>query len=85
MPDTEALKEVEAIVRPHLKFVKEGEEIAPDRNLGEAGLDSMASIDLLLDLEEKAEIVIADDLITENSFFSLEEIAKLVEEARESS
>lgn len=85
MPDTESIREVEAIVRPHLKFVKDGESIAVDRNLGEAGLDSMASIDLLLDLEEKADIAISDDLITENSFTSLEEIAKLVEEARQAS
>ncbi len=39
----------------------------------------MASIDLLLDLGERFDITIQDDLLTENSFASLSEFAKLID------
>ncbi len=76
---TETLEKLEAIVRPHLKFLKDGEELGADRHLGELGLDSMASIDLLLALEEGFGISIDDERLTENSFATLREIGRLVE------
>lgn len=79
---TESLADIESVVRPHLKFLEADAALGPDENLGEAGLDSMASIELLLDLEEKFDVTIQDDLLTENSFASLSEIAKLIEESR---
>ena len=82
MPTTEIFAEIEAVVRPHLKFLEEGQSLPPDQNLGESGLDSMASIDLLLDLEETFDLSIPDDLLTEDSFSSVQEIAKMLEEAR---
>lgn len=83
MQTTESFAEIEAIVRPHLKFLDEADALEPDRDLGEAGLDSMASIDLLLDIEDRFGIAIPDDLLTEDSFTSLAEIGKLLEAARE--
>ena len=79
MQATESLTRIEAVVRPHLKFLEPEAPLGADDNLGEAGLDSMASIDLLLDLEDTFDLSIDDDLLTENSFASLAEIAKLVE------
>lgn len=79
---TESLAEVEAVVRPHLKFLAEGDPITPEQSLGEAGLDSMSSIELLLDLEEHFGISISDDDLTENSFATLAEIQNLVELSR---
>ncbi|MDF1659015.1 MAG: phosphopantetheine-binding protein [Verrucomicrobiales bacterium] len=84
MQTTESLTEIEAVVRPHLKFLEEGDQLSPDQKLGEAGLDSMASIDLLLDIEERFDLAIPDDLLTEDSFSSLAEIAKMLEAARKS-
>ncbi len=78
MPETPSLSELEAIVRPHLKFLGVGEPLRPTQPLGEVGLDSMASIDLLLSLERAFGITIADEDLTENSFASLEEIGKLI-------
>ncbi len=78
MTDPPTLEAVEAVVRPHLKFLAAGDALEPSRNLGEAGLDSMASIDLLLDLERTFGVAISDDDLTENSFTTLEEIRKLV-------
>ena len=79
MEATASLEKLEAVVRPHLKFLKEGDPLSPEQDLGEAGLDSMASIDLLLDLEESFDVSISDDLLTEDSFSSLAEIQKLIE------
>lgn len=78
MTDSPTLEAVAAVVRPHLKFLSSDEELEPSRNLGEAGLDSMASIDLLLDLERTFGVTIPDDDLTENSFATLEEIRRLV-------
>lgn len=75
------LEDIEAVVRPHLRLLAPNDPLAPDQSLGEAGLDSMASIELMLDLEEKFGLAIRDDLITETSFSSLVEIRKLLEES----
>jgi acyl carrier protein len=83
MQSTLSLESVEAAVRPHLKFLSAGDSIGPQQDLGEAGLDSMASIDLLLDLENHFGLTISDDDLTENSFLNLEEILKLLEASAE--
>jgi acyl carrier protein len=82
MSDAPSLPELEAVVRPHLKFLGAAEPLSPTQPLGESGLDSMASIDLLLDLERAFGITISDDDLTENSFATLEEIGKLVAASR---
>lgn len=84
MQTTESLAEIEAVVRPHLKFLEESDALSPDQNLGEAGLDSMASIDLLLDIEDRFGVAIPDELLTEDSFSTLSEIAKMLDAARQS-
>lgn len=83
MQSTLSLESVEAVVRPHLKFLPAGDSLGPQQDLGEAGLDSMASIDLLLDLENHFGLTISDDDLTENSFLNLEEILKLLEASAE--
>lgn len=82
MHSAASLEKLETVVRPHLKFLKPEDPLAPEQNLGEAGLDSMASIDLLLDLEDVFDVSIQDDLLTENSFANLVEIQNLIEESR---
>lgn len=79
MPCIVSLENLEPVVRPHLKFLKAEDGLDPHQDLGEAGLDSMASIDLLLDLEREFGVSISDDDLTENSFLNLEEILKLLE------
>ena len=75
----DSLADIEAVVRPHLKFLEADAPLGAEDNLGEAGPDSMAPIDLLLDLGERFDITIQDDLLTENSFASLSEFAKLID------
>lgn len=78
MTEAPTLEAIAAVVRPHLKFLPAGEGLEPARDLGELGLDSMASIDLLLDLERTFGLTISDDELTENSFANLGEIRKLL-------
>ncbi len=76
---TPSFEAVAAVVRPHLKFLPAGEALEAERALGTLGLDSMASIDLLLDLERAFGVTIDEEALTENSFNSVAEIRKLVE------
>ena len=59
------------IVRPNLKFLPDGEPIPSDASLGALGLDSLASINLLFDLESELEVTIPDDILDENTFASI--------------
>jgi len=68
-----------SLVRPHLRLVEEGEEITEDRSLSEAGLDSMSSINLLLDIEDRLGVTIADEEIEEDSFETLANLADLID------
>lgn len=78
MTSSPSLEAVEAVVRPHLKFLAAGDLLGAEAELGALGLDSMASIDLLLDLEKAFGVSILDDEITENSFATLAEVRDLV-------
>lgn len=58
----------EKILRPHLRFLPADEALDPLVGLGELGLDSMASINLLFDLEQAFEISVPDEAIDEETF-----------------
>ena len=70
---------LEAMIRPHLRFLKEEESLTADQNLGEAGLDSLASINLLVEIEGEFDIMIPDEDLDENTFTTLANLAQLVE------
>ena len=75
---SELIASLRALVLPHLRLIEENEEIAESRSLSEAGLDSMSSINLLLDIEDQIGVTIADELIEEDSFETLAKLADLV-------
>ena len=56
------------LVRRHLKYLKSGEPLEPDSALKSLGLESMASLELLLDLEETYGVVVSDRYLTEETF-----------------
>ncbi len=78
MTKAPSIEDVADVVRPYLRLLPSNEALSSTLNLGSVGLDSMASIDLLLDLERHFGISISDDALTENSFSNLEEIQRLV-------
>jgi acyl carrier protein len=70
MPDltSDLDSRLQAILRPKLRFLAADEPLPMDRDLGELGLDSMSSIDLLMDIENELGIQIPDTLITADTF-----------------
>ncbi|MFG3015668.1 phosphopantetheine-binding protein [Streptomyces cinerochromogenes] len=58
----------EKTLRVHLTLVPTEETIAPDLSLADHGLDSMATVSLILDLEEAFGVTIPDHLLTSSTF-----------------
>jgi acyl carrier protein len=74
--------ELQEILRPKLRFLAPNTEVPMDCDLGQLGLDSMASIDLLMEIENQLNVQIPDELITAETFATgdrlLEVIKKLI-------
>ncbi len=66
------------VVRNHLRFLDAADPLAPDASLRELGLDSLAAIDLLLDLEQTFGVVFPEQLLTEETFRTASSIAGAV-------
>jgi acyl carrier protein len=73
----ELTDKIHAALRPHLRFLEAGQPIPMNEGLGKLGLDSMAAINLLFDLEQALGIKIPDSLLTAETF----ETAAALEEA----
>lgn len=56
-----------------------------EENLKELGLDSMASIELLLEIETEYELAFPDELLTEETFSSAKNLWNIVSNLREKS
>lgn len=70
MTDTaiDLASQLQDLLRPHLRFLKAGEAVPMDEDLGRLGLDSMASIDLLMEIEGKLGLQIPDEMMTTDTF-----------------
>jgi acyl carrier protein len=69
--DDEISRKLEAVLRPHLRFLEGNAPLTPDQPLGDLGLDSMAAVNLLLDLEQAFDVQIPDDLLSAETFETL--------------
>jgi acyl carrier protein len=67
------------VVRKHLSFLRAEDPLPPEKSLRELGLDSLAAIDLLLDLEQTFGVVFPDEELTEETFRTAANIAAAVE------
>ena len=56
-----------ALLRPYLKYAGE-RELGPESCLRDLGLDSMRAIELLLAIEDRYELLVPDELLTEATF-----------------
>lgn len=61
-------RKLQGVLRRHLKFLDPGAALTPDAALGALGLDSMAAVNLLVDLEEVFGVQIPDDLLSAETF-----------------
>lgn len=69
---------IHAVLRPHLRFLDKDAPLPPSENLGKLGLDSMAAINLLFELEQAFGIQIPDSLLTADTFETAESLEKTV-------
>ena len=61
-------QKLQAVLRRHLRFLEPAAPLPPGEPLGRLGLDSMAAINLLLDLETTFGVQIPDDLLSAETF-----------------
>ena len=71
-----------AILRSYLRYLPEDQELASDASLRDFGLDSMASVALMLDIEDRYGIVLPDRLLTAETFASPASLWAVVDAAR---
>lgn len=66
------------IVSRRLKYLKPGQQLELDEPLKPLGLDSMASIDLLFDLEDAFDVTVGDADLTEANFLTTRALRTMV-------
>lgn len=68
MGNTEWPTEFEALLRAHLPLLDSRQQITGSLLFADYGLDSLAAVSLLLDLEERFATSIPDELLTGTTF-----------------
>lgn len=58
----------EEMLRRHLKYLGQGSELNLDSELKPLGLDSMASLDLLFDIEDTFDVTLPDEYLNDQTF-----------------
>lgn len=58
----------EVVLRSHATLLDATNDVTPDLNLVEYGLDSLATVSLLLDLEDEFGVTIPDESLTATTF-----------------
>ena len=79
MTATDLTPKLQAILRPKLRFLAPGSEVPMDEDLGKLGLDSMASIDLLMEIEQELGVQIPDDMMTADTFATGNHLLAVIE------
>ncbi|GAA0467662.1 hypothetical protein Ade02nite_88450 [Paractinoplanes deccanensis] len=80
---TIALDDYEQILRRHLKYLPDGADLAPDDDLRTLGLDSMAAVELLFDLEDNLGVMLPDEALAEQTFTTPATLRTTLEELGE--
>jgi acyl carrier protein len=57
-----------AVLRRRLKYLDAGEPLDLNRDLKSLGLDSMAAVDLLFDIEDAFHVTLPDELLVAETF-----------------
>jgi acyl carrier protein len=79
MSPTDLAPKLQEILRPRLRFLQEGDAVPMDEDLGKLGLDSMASIDLLMDIESQLGVQIPDEMMTVDTFATVNHLLAVIE------
>lgn len=68
-----------ALLRPHLRMLAADTPIRLDDDLGKLGLDSLESIDVLMEIESEFGVAIPDDQITVNTLATAGNLLQAIE------
>ncbi len=79
MTAPDLVAKLQEILRPYLRLAASEAPIQMDEDLGKLGLDSMASIELLMQLEEQLGIVIPDEMLTAETFATGNHLLAVIE------
>jgi acyl carrier protein len=79
MTATDLSPKLQDILRPKLRFLAAGAVVPMDEDLGKLGLDSMASIDLLMEIEQQLGVQIPDELMTADTFATANHLLAVIE------
>jgi len=79
MTPTDLAPKLQEILRPRLRFLKADDAVPMDEDLGKLGLDSMASIDLLMDIESQLGVQIPDAMMTVDTFATGNHLLAVIE------
>jgi len=71
------------LLRSHLRYLDPEAALPPSADLRALGLDSMAAVNLLLDIEDEFAVVLPDSALVAATFGSPETLWAAVVEARE--
>ncbi|MFJ2766855.1 phosphopantetheine-binding protein [Streptomyces sp. NPDC087300] len=82
MPAAPWPPDFENTLRLHLPLLDEDRPLSPELVLSDHGLDSLATVSLLLDLEERYAVTIPDELLSAQAFGSPAELWAVVALAR---
>ncbi len=77
---TETIKN---ILKQHGRLSTEADSLSNDSDLYNAGLTSLATVGLMLALEEEFDIEFPDSMLSRKTFSSIESIADAIEELQE--
>jgi acyl carrier protein len=61
-------EQFEVLLRTHLPFLPEDQELRPELELREFGLDSMGVVDLLVSIESEYCVRLTDDVLSMDTF-----------------
>ncbi len=78
-PTYDLKTKLEEILRPRLRLLPAGTPLDFDEKLAKLGLDSMAAIDLLMDLETEAGTQIPDELLTADTFATAQNLLDTIQ------
>ncbi|MEU0821379.1 acyl carrier protein [Streptomyces mirabilis] len=73
----------EKMIRQALALLPSGDELSPDLNTATFGLDSLAAVELLINIEAAYDIQVPEDLLQLSSFATPGSLWKLIGDVRE--
>ncbi|MEE1927855.1 phosphopantetheine-binding protein [Streptomyces sp. TRM 70351] len=74
--------QLDALLRPHLRYLPADRPLEDDAPLHDLGLTSMQAIDLLFDIEDVYGVSLDDDQLTDATFASPQSLRQAIDQAQ---